>query len=106
VLPMMGVDYRMELSGTNTAPRGRFRFDVAFPMPDGVTASPLADRTLEVSWNAGTTWQRVSLEDCGPTTCSAAVRNPGGATASLRASAVDEAGRSVEQTIIDAYAVR
>ena len=37
VLPMLGVDYRMPLSSTNSAPAGKFTFTVAFTMPDGAT---------------------------------------------------------------------
>ncbi len=106
VLPMLGVDYRMELSGSNSAPQGQYRFEVAFPMPEGVTASPLAHRSLDVSWDQGATWEPLALKDCGKGACSVTVRNRAGAKASLRARADDTLGRSVEQTIIDAYAVR
>ena len=36
ILPMLGVDYRMPLSSTNSAPAGKFTFTVAFTMPNGV----------------------------------------------------------------------
>ena len=106
VLPMLGVDYRMELSGNNSAPEGQYRFEVAFPMPEGATASPLAHRSLDVSWDQGVTWEPLALKNCDKGACSVTVRNRAGAKASLRARADDTLGRSVEQTIIDAYAVR
>ena len=106
VLPMLGVDYRMELSGTNSAAKGNYRFEVAFSMPQGATSSPLTHRRLDVSWDHGQTWERATLKNCGKTACSVAVRNRVGATVSLRAEADDQLGRSVRQTIIDAYAVR
>jgi hypothetical protein len=106
VLPMLGVDYRMELSASNTAPEGQYRFEVAFPMPEGATTSPLAHRSLDVSWDQGATWEPLVLKDCDERTCSVTVRNRAGAKVSLRARADDTLGRSVEQTIVDAYAVR
>jgi hypothetical protein len=103
---MLGVDYRMPLSDTGDAPRGRYRFDVAFAMPDGATASPLTHRRVSISWDQGATWEQLPLTRCRTTTCSVTVRNQPGAKASLRAAADDRLGRSVRQTIIDAYAVR
>ena len=106
VLPMLGVDFRMELSGSNSAPKGQYRFEVAFPVPEGATASPLVQRRVDVSWDQGATWEPLVLKDCGKGGCSVMVRNRAGAKASLRVRADDALGRSVEQTIIDAYAVR
>ncbi|MBA2956267.1 hypothetical protein GON03_18165 [Nocardioides sp. MAH-18] len=106
VLPMIGVDYRMDLSATNSAPRGHYRFEVAFPTPQGPAASRIEHRRVEVSWGHGTTWERLPLSRCEKDACSVTVSNRAAATASLRAEAEDRLGRSVEQTIIDAYAVR
>jgi subtilisin family serine protease len=105
VLPMIGVDYRMDLSATNSAPPGRYRFEVAFSTPQDAVASRIEHRRVEVSWDRGTTWQRLPLSRCEKDACSVTVSNRAGATASLRAEAEDRLGRSVEQTILDAYAV-
>ena len=40
------------------------------------------------------------------TNCAVRVQNPGHGTVSLRVTATDVAGRSVTQTVLDAYAVR
>src|SRR4029078_1204699 len=45
VLPMIGVDYRMALSSTNTAPAGKYSFTVAFTMPDTLTTPPAGHHT-------------------------------------------------------------
>ena len=56
ILPMLGVDYRMPLSSTNSAPAGKFTFTVAFTMPDGVTTLPVVKPTVQLSWDDGKTW--------------------------------------------------
>ena len=47
VLPMLGVDYAMNLSSTNTAPAGRFDFGVSFAMPNGVKTLPVTKRSVD-----------------------------------------------------------
>ncbi len=105
VLPMLGVDYRMALSDTNTAKAGPYEFDVHFAMPDTVPTRTVADRSFEISWDGGQTWKSPDRVRCQPTSCTVRVRNQPGASASLRVSATDVAGRSVSQKIIDAYDV-
>jgi hypothetical protein len=105
VLPMLGIDYVMPLSSTNTAPAGRYDFTVGFSMPDTVEMRPIVERRIEISWDGGQTWQPVTTR-CGDTSCKVQVRNEAGGHASLRVSATDAAGRAVSQEITDAYAVR
>ncbi|GAA4361918.1 S8 family peptidase [Angustibacter luteus] len=105
ILPMLGVDYRMALSATGSAPAGRYRFGVDFVMPNGVATVPVVKRSVDVSWNGGTTWKPASLA-CGTTSCQVRVTNKSGAKASLRVRATDSAGRTVSQEITDAYSVR
>jgi subtilisin family serine protease len=104
VLPMLGVDYRMPLSTTNTAPAGPYNFSVRFSMPDSVKTLPIVKRSMKISWNGGKTWLPVSLT-CGDTTCKAQVLNHRSGHASLRVWAVDAAGRTLNQRIINAYAI-
>jgi subtilisin family serine protease len=106
VLPMLGVDYRMKLSDTGSAPAGRYTFDIAFQMPDTLPTRPVVERSVQVSWDHGETWQNVALDKCGGSSCEVAVRNVAGHTASLRVRATDDLGRSVRQTIVDAYRVQ
>ena len=105
ILPMLGVDYRMPLSSTNSAPAGKFSFTVAFSMPTGVTTLPVVKPTVQLSWDDGKTWSAAKTT-CGSTSCSVDVTNRTGAKASLRVTATDTAGRTVSQDVIRAYSVR
>ena len=105
VLPMLGIDYVMPLSSTNTAPAGRYDFTVRFSMPDTVELLPIVKRSIDVSWDGGQTWSPATTR-CGDTSCKVQVRNEAGGHASLRVSATDTAGRTVTQEVTDAYAVR
>ena len=53
VLPMLGIDYTMNLSSTNHAPAGKFAFGVSFVMPNDVKTVPVAKRSIEISWDGG-----------------------------------------------------
>jgi hypothetical protein len=116
VLPMMAVSYAAALSEMNTAPRNTaYPMHVSFGMPERVSAVPLARHTIEASTDGGTTWHPVTQERCsvtrGPETgavtdCGFRVHNPAHGTVSLRVNATDVAGRTVSQTVLDAYAVR
>jgi len=105
VLPMLGIDYVMPLSSTNSAPAGRYDFTVRFSMPDTVALLPIVKRRIDVSWDGGQTWGPATTR-CGDTSCKVRVRNEAGGRASLRVSATDTAGRTVTQEVTDAYAVR
>jgi hypothetical protein len=106
VLPMLGIDYVMALSSTNSAPAGRYDFTVEFSMPDTVETQRVVKRSIDISWDGGQTWKPAKLTKCGDTSCKVEVRNQPGGQASLRVSATDAAGRTVTQQITDAYAVR
>ena len=104
VLPMLGIDYLMPLSSTNTAPAGRYHFTV---VPDARNGRDAADRQAERRPLVGRRPDLASADDqCGDTSCKAHVRNRAGGHASLRVSATDTAGRTVTQEVIRAYAVR
>ena len=105
VLPMIGVDYRMALSSTNTAPAGKYSFTVAFTMPDTLTTLPVVNPTVQLSWDDGKTWTSPT-KTCTATSCTVNVTNVAGGKASLRVQAADTAGRTVSQDVIRAYAVK
>jgi len=105
ILPMLGIDYRTALSATGTAPDGRYDFEVGFAMPNGVETLPLSAHSIEISWDQGATWKPAATV-CGKTSCAVRVNNKSGAKASIRVSATDTGGRTVDQTIIDAYSVK
>jgi hypothetical protein len=106
VLPLLGVDYRMALSATNSAPSGPYRFAVGFAMPDGAKTLPVVERSVDISWDGGKSWKPAKLTDCETASCTVQVSNKRGGQASLRVEATDAGGRTVAQEIIDAYAVR
>ncbi len=116
VFPLMDVGLDMTLSPTNDAAAGPFGFGLKLSMPMGVTAVPVLAPTVEVSWDGGTTWRAAGVTGCAAgkvsgsaglvTQCAVSVQNTAGGSASLRVSATDTSGRSVTETIVDAYAVR
>ena len=106
VLPMLGVDYQLDLSSTNTAAAGRYDFGVSFSMPNGLETLPVTKHSVEISWDGGTTWKATKLSACDATSCQVRVTNKAGGSASLRVKATDAGGRTVKQTIVDAYVVR
>ena len=103
-LPLINVDYDLSLSNLNTAPPGPFSFGVRFRLAPGATQSPITSVVVEASWNGGTTWSPAATR-CKRAACTVQIRNPGAGSASLRVTATDAAGRSVVQTISDAYGV-
>ena len=105
VVPMLGVDYRMALSSTNSAPAGKYSFTVAFAMPNGVKTLPVVTPTVQLSWDDGKTWS-AARTSCASTSCTVEVTNRAGGRASLRVHAADTAGRTVTQDVIRAYSVR
>jgi hypothetical protein len=116
VLPLLDVRWQVPLSDTTTAPAGRdLRFAVRFSAPEGVAAAPVRSPVVEVSWDHGTTWRRVTVTGCSstevdsagghPTTCGVRLHDASTGTASLRVTGVDTAGRTVSQTVVDAYSV-
>ncbi len=93
LLPILGIDYRMDLSNTNSAPAGKYEFKVRFEMPNGVEASPIVKRHFKISWNHGDSWKSVTPTHCGQTACTMEVNNRAGRTASLHVKATDSQGR-------------
>ena len=116
IIPLIGVDIDATLSGSNTAPAGAYAFGVRFGVPKGAAASALERVRVKVSWNGGRTWSKAAVAGCDPgdpaaregaaTACRVSVVNRAGGSLSLKVVAVDAAGRSVRQTIIDAWRVR
>ena len=109
VLPLLSVDYDLPLSERATAPAGApFSFGLRFTMPPEVEAAPVVRMTVDISWDGGATWRPAELHGCPPAgrqTCTARVVNRAAGTASLRVTAEDAVGRTVSQTVVDAYAV-
>ncbi|MBB5909724.1 S8 family peptidase [Actinoalloteichus hymeniacidonis] len=102
-LPLLGVAFDGEVDDLGRAPAG-----VEYPLNMRVNNSAgteISELALEVSYDDGASWTSVepSQTDQGWT---ASLTHPeGDGFVSLRASAVDSAGNSVEQTMLRAYQI-
>jgi hypothetical protein len=108
-LPLLQLDYHVptDLSGALRAGKKERLGLTVFHAEDVVGAGHVDGATLEVSYDDGTTWQRVTLKQTGDGSWSGEVRIPRGARfGSLRATGTDDAGNSVEQEVIRAFTVR
>ncbi|MEU5948805.1 S8 family serine peptidase [Micromonospora sp. NPDC047465] len=104
VLPLLGV--RAEVKGldmSNSAvAASTSELTVTVQRSPGAAPSPTTLTGLEVSYDDGTTWTPVEVEDG-----TAKVKNPRtDGFVSLRATAADAVGNTVRQTILRAYGVR
>ncbi|GHB04894.1 S8 family serine peptidase [Streptomyces termitum] len=105
VLPVLSVDYRLGTDLTNGARAGsRTQVGLGVRHPKGLAAAPrIASVKLWASADDGTTWREVRL-DRG---LNGSVANPSKAGfVTLRVTATDAAGNSVDQTVTRAYQVR
>jgi subtilisin family serine protease len=108
VLPLLQLDYAVDTDAAGSA-KGRSDLTVtAAQLPGavgvGVGIGPV---TLEVSYDDGGHWQKQTLDRASGGSWTAHLRAPKGAEyVSLRASATDSAGNSVDQTVIRAFGVR
>ncbi|GAA3744721.1 S8 family serine peptidase [Plantactinospora mayteni] len=104
-LPVLAVRFAPALNDHNRAPAGRdFAFPVYVQAQPGPAYGKLRALTVEVSYDDGATWRPVKLHGEGYER-TAYLRHPSGSGfASLRASATDTLGNTVEQTIIRSYA--
>jgi hypothetical protein len=99
--PVSAVRFTPTLDENGAAPKGIFRLPVSVEDQPG-TNSRQRLQTLQVSYDQGTTWKAVPVAGGYAT-----LYHPADAkSVSLKATAADRAGNSVEQTIIDAYLLR
>ncbi|MFD4668816.1 S8 family serine peptidase [Lentzea sp. NPDC058450] len=104
-LPLLSIGFDPELDLTNHAPG-----NALFPVPLRVDRQPGAPggraepKQVEVSRDDGRTWRRVPVLRVNGT-WSALVPNPASGFVSLRATAADQDGNTVTQTVIRAYRV-
>jgi hypothetical protein len=101
-VPLLAVRFAPRLDNANQAPAG-----VPFVVPVGVqhtgSDAEITKLTVQVSYDDGATWLPTVVARTGDH-WAAGLRHPAHATfASFRATAVDTAGNSVDQTIIRAY---
>lgn len=107
-LPVAAVRFAPPLDDRNRAPAGGpFAIPLALSRQAGAPAAPLRHLAVDTSYDGGQTWRRaivLRLGDFGL----ALVQHPrrAGGTVSLRATAADRDGNTLEQTILDAYHLR
>ena len=104
VQPMMMLAYRVAGLGLNgaTAPGSQVVGLAVSHLPLSAGAA-IKDATVQVSFDDGASWQPAQVTAAGPGQFSAAFTAPAGAFVTLRATATDQAGGSVTQTIRRAY---
>jgi hypothetical protein len=96
-LPLLAVRYAPVVDAWNRVPG---RLPTYVPITVDNNAGPAGNLTaLSVSYDRGATWHAVPFTDKG----AFLVHPAGAASASLKASATDQAGDKVEQTVIDAF---
>jgi subtilisin family serine protease len=105
-LPLSSVRFSPAVDLSNTAKAGRtVEVGIGIDRQVGSTATKNKSLTVEVSYDDGRTWKRVTVRGSGDAR-TAVVSHP--ATAgfvSLRATAADTAGNTVKQTVIRAYRI-
>ncbi|WP_143193944.1 S8 family serine peptidase [Micromonospora sp. CB01531] len=106
-LPLASVAFRPELDVDNSARGGRvFPVPLSIERQPGAAASDLKTVNVEVSYDEGATWQRVSLQKTGKDGFLALLHQPEQGYVSLRASAAYADGATVDYTVIKAYRLR
>jgi hypothetical protein len=104
-LPLLAVRWTPHLDDHNRAPAGR-RIEVPVTIDRLGAIGRVHAPTIEASFDDGATWNEVPVRpaDGGHDGFVATIRHPAGAGfVSLRASARDDRGNTVEQTTIRAY---
>jgi hypothetical protein len=100
---IMAVRFTPQLNADNRAPTGRFTIPVSVERQPGTGHPAVRTLNVQVSYDDGRMWQPTTLRRAGDG-WTATVNHPtGGGLVSLRASATDSSGNTVEQTIIHAY---
>jgi subtilisin family serine protease len=106
-LPVSLVRFTPRLDSANTAPAGEsFTLPITVQRQRGLKAAANTTLTVEVSYDDGHTWQAAPLTKKADGKWTAQLRHPSTAGfVSLRAAAADQAGNTVEETIIRAYRI-
>ncbi|WUI00316.1 hypothetical protein OHR68_00360 [Spirillospora sp. NBC_00431] len=106
-VPLLIVRHRVRLDDDNGAPRGSQTIDLEGRAGNGKPNPAIRELALQVSYDDGATWANAPVSRT-PDGWRATVRNPKGSKArhvSLRTIAEDTTGRTVDQTVIHAYAL-
>jgi subtilisin family serine protease len=105
-IPLLAVRFAPPLDSHNRAPTGStFTFPV-YVQRNGTQTATVATLAVQVSYDDGHTWTPVPLTGSGDQRTATVAHPRGGSFVSLRATASDPAGNSVQQTIIHAYELK
>jgi subtilisin family serine protease len=105
-VPGLTVRFAPNLDDHNAAPKGKFRFPVYVQRNGSDQVGQVNRPTVEISYDDGTTWQRVRLTS-HKGQWQAEVNHPRSAQyASLRWTVSDNAGNTAKATVIHAYALK
>jgi hypothetical protein len=102
-LPALAVRFAPTLDDHNLAGTGTARYPVTVQQQAGATYGNLTTLTVEASYDDGTTWKPATVQGTGLNR-TVTVDHPAGTQfVSLRATAADDRGTAVTETIIRAY---
>jgi subtilisin family serine protease len=104
--PIMAVRFTPRLDADNRAPAGRFTIPVSVERQPGTGHPAVRTITVQVSYDDGGTWHPTTLRRTADGWTATVNQPSGGGFVSLRASATDSSGNTVEQTVIHAYALK
>ena len=99
--PVSAVRFTPALDDNGSVRKGLFALPVSVENQPGTTSRQRL-RSVQVSYDQGATWQTAPVIGGYALLCQPANAK----SVSLRATAADRAGNSVDQTIIDAYSLR
>jgi hypothetical protein len=104
-LPLYSMRFGAKLDDKQSARAGRIVIPVYVDRQNGAANVPVTKANLEYSTDDGKTWKKVGLTPAGYNKWIAVVTNPSSGFVSLRTTASDTRGTSLNQTIIRAYAI-
>jgi subtilisin family serine protease len=106
-LPLASVAFRPALDLENSAPGGRpYAVPVTIERQPGAAPSALRKTRVDVSYDEGATWHRVTLLPTGRASWLAMLHHPKQGSVSLRATAEYADGATVDYTVTRAYSLR
>ncbi|MEU8255321.1 S8 family serine peptidase [Micromonospora inaquosa] len=107
VLPLLQLDYAVDTDAAGTAKAHTDLTVSADHLPGATGCGTIRPVTLEISYDDGAHWQKQSLSRSKDGSWTTKLGAPKGATfVSLRASATDSSGNSINQTVLRAFGVR
>ncbi|WP_377271721.1 S8 family serine peptidase [Peterkaempfera sp. SMS 1(5)a] len=106
-LPLIQLDYGVATDPAGNAARSTTLTLAASHMPGVTGAGKINGTTLAVSFDDGSTWTPATLHKAADGSWSTEVKAPGSARyVSLRATAKDDQGNTVSQTVLRAFGVK